>query len=45
MLLADSGQHLPNNLVVDHHMILSYLLFMLCLGLLCFDQISIRRKK
>lgn len=45
MLLAHCRQHLHNHLVVDNHMITSYLMFMLCLALLCFDQIQMRKKK
>jgi len=43
--LADSYLSLHHHLVVDINMMASYLLFMLCLGLLFFDQYSTRKKK
>lgn len=45
LVLANRCQHLHHHLVVDHNVMASYLMFMLCLALLCFDQIQIRKKK
>lgn len=45
LVLAYIGYCLHHHLVVDNHMITSYLMFMLCLALLCFDQIQMRKKK
>lgn len=45
LFLANRGQRLPYHLVVDNHMIASYLLFILCLILLCYDQIQIKKNR
>lgn len=45
MLLAFGGIALPHHLVVDYNVITSYAIFMLCLALLCFDQIAMRKHR
>ena len=45
LFLADSREPLHHHLVVDHNVMTSYLMFMLCLALLCFDQMQMRKKK
>lgn len=45
MLLACGGITLHHHLVVDHNVITSYAIFMLCLALLCFDQIVMRKHR
>lgn len=45
LLLAHSRKRLHHYLVVDLDMMGSYVMFMLCLAILCLDQIGMRKHR